>query len=84
MCDEAGGCRDFTGNFRRVCPTLNRARAFRNLTGVFRILHRVRCQSYEKNTFAAGIFSGFYLEGVETPGRVFHKAEALRKAPPPT
>ena len=25
MCDEAGGCRDLNGFFRRVCPILNRA-----------------------------------------------------------
>ena len=35
----------------------------------------MRCQSDERSTFAAGKISGFYLEGVETPGRVFRKAE---------
>ena len=62
MCDEAGGCRDFTGNFRRVCPTLNRARAFLESLLMFWILRRVRRQSDEKHKCRRKIFR-FLLRG---------------------
>ena len=74
MCDEAGGCRGFTGNFRRVCPTLNRARAFWNL--IFDALDIApRAASIRFEHKCRRNFSGFYLERVETPGRVFRQAE---------
>ena len=74
MCDEAGGCRDFTGNFRRVCPTLNRARAFWNL--IFDALDIApRAASIRFEHKCRRKLSGFYLERVDTPGRAFRRAE---------
>ena len=44
ICDEAGGCRQKTGNFRRVCP-INRATAnfAYDSVGMNCVISRVAC-----------------------------------------
>ena len=53
MCDEAGGCRETTGNFRRASPTSNRAKCLMEpLFGILRL--RAVVNPKEEKRFAAG------------------------------
>ena len=46
MCDDAGGCCIFAGNFRGVCPILNRATAFYEIVAI-------SCRACNRESFSA-------------------------------